>query len=174
MQEILENTALDKIKKLNGHAKSEAIENFVKNSNNNIDKISILIFALNDFDYSFCTYETCVKSAAAYLYDLRDFLTNHPHRKYLLKTLLDNLDVNFSNTDDNLERIRLLGVFKGEAKSALKTLKLALDDFDNDIDYSNEEWHKNSFEYECYSTLISSINLIENELISALISTVLF
>ena len=163
MQEIIENTALDKIKKLNGHTKIEAIENFVKNSNNNIEKISILIFALNDADYSFCTYETCVKSAAAYLYDLRDFLTNHPHRKYLLKVLLDNLDVNFSNTDDNLERVKLLSVFKGEAKSALNTLKLALGDFDNNINYSNEEWYKNSFEYECYSTLKNSIDLIENE-----------
>ena len=163
MQEILDNPALDRIKKLNGHAKSEAIENFVINSNNNFDKISILIFALNDADYNFCTYETCVKSAAAYLYDLRDFFENHSHKKYLLKILLDNLDVNFSNTDDNLERIRLLGTFKGEAKSALNTLKLALDNFENDINYSNEEWYKNSFEYECYSTLKNSIYLIEAE-----------
>lgn len=90
-------------------------------------------------------------------------MKNHPHRRYLLSVLLDNLDVYFSNTDNNLERVKLLGIFKGEAKSALSTLKLALDDFDNEINYSNEEWYKNSFEYECYSTLINSIDLIENE-----------
>lgn len=163
MREFLDSPAFNRIKKLKGHARSKAIESFVEGSNKNDEKISILIFALNDVDYSFCTYETCVKSAAAYLYDLGEFLTNHIQREELIKILVNDLDVSFSDTDDNLDRVKLLGTFKGGAKSVLQNLKQALDNFGDDSEYSSGEWYKDSFEYECRSTLINTIHLIENE-----------
>lgn len=162
MQEFLESSAFNQIIELKGHARSVAIEGFVNGPNKNDDKISILIFALSDGDYGFCTYETCVESAAAYLYDLREFL-NNVQREELLKVLLNDLDVSFSNTDDNLDRIKLLGTFKAEAKSALQNLKKALDDFGDDSEYLSEDWYKDSFERKCRSTLINAIHQIENE-----------
>jgi hypothetical protein len=163
MQEFLDSPAFNQIMKLKGHARSEAIESFVNNSNKNNEKISILIFALSDGDYGFCTYETCVKSAAAYLYDLREFLKDHVQREELLKILLNDLDVSFSDTDDNIDRVKLLGTFKGEAKSALRDLKNALDEFESDSEYLSEEWYKDSFEYKCRLTLMDTIHLIESE-----------
>ncbi len=166
MQNFLDDPVLNKIKKLKGHAKSKAIESFVEDPNGKDEKVSILIYALDDADYSFCMYETCVKSAAAYLYDLRECLTSHIYRKNLLKILIDDLDVNFSNTDDNLDRVKLLGTFRGEAKSTLHTLKSALSEYGDGSEYSNEKWYKDSFEYKCRSTLKNAIHLIESDYIA--------